>query len=117
MKKDQAVVPALWWFAIRNILVVSERHKRITESDTDAFLRDLAGLRVQVDREPEERWFCDWRASGACRSTMPRTWIGPARGHPPRHPGCATDGRGPCGGLPAHLSPVRFPSIHFCGHA
>lgn len=54
MKTDEAVVPSLWWFEIRNILVVSERRKRITESDTAIFLRDLAGLRVRVDREPEE---------------------------------------------------------------
>jgi predicted nucleic acid-binding protein len=54
MKNDEAVVPSLWWFEIRNILVVSERHKRITESDSSLFLRDLAGLRVRTDREPEE---------------------------------------------------------------
>src|SRR5215831_20180862 len=54
IKGDEAVVPSLWWFEIRNILVVNERRKRITESDTGVFLRDLAGLRVRVDREPEE---------------------------------------------------------------
>jgi predicted nucleic acid-binding protein len=54
MKTEEAVVPGLWWFEIRNILVVNERRKRITESDTGIFLRDLAGLRVRVDREPEE---------------------------------------------------------------
>jgi predicted nucleic acid-binding protein len=54
MKTEEAIVPSLWWFEIRNILVVNERRKRITESDTGVFLRDLAGLRVRVDREPEE---------------------------------------------------------------
>jgi len=54
IRSDEAVVPSLWWFEIRNILVVNERRKRITESDTSVFLRDLAGLRVRVDREPEE---------------------------------------------------------------
>ena len=54
IKSDEAVVPSLWWFEIRNILVVNERRKRITESDTGVFLRDLAGLRVRVDQEPEE---------------------------------------------------------------
>jgi hypothetical protein len=52
IRSDEAVVPSLWWFEIRNILVVNERRKRITESDTGIFLRDLAGLRVRVDREP-----------------------------------------------------------------
>jgi hypothetical protein len=54
IKTDEAVVPALWWFEIRNIFVVNERRKRITESDTGVFLRDLAALRVRVDQEPEE---------------------------------------------------------------
>jgi len=54
IKTEEAVVPALWWFEIRNIFVVNERRKRITESDTGLFLRDLAALRVRVDQEPEE---------------------------------------------------------------
>ena len=54
IKTEEAVVPSLWWFEIRNIFVVNERRKRITESDTGVFLRDLAGLRVRVDRDPEE---------------------------------------------------------------
>jgi len=54
IRTEEAVVPSLWWFEIRNILVVNERRKRITELDTVVFLRDLAGLRVRVDFEPEE---------------------------------------------------------------
>ena len=54
IKTEEAVVPSLWWFEIRNILVVNERRKRITESDTGILLRDLAGLRIRIDREPEE---------------------------------------------------------------
>ena len=54
IKTEEALVPSLWWFEIRNILVVNERRKRITESDTGVFMRDLAGLRIGVDREPEE---------------------------------------------------------------
>jgi predicted nucleic acid-binding protein len=54
IKTEEAIVPSLWWFEIRNILVVNERRKRITESDTGVFLRDLAGLRIRIDREPEE---------------------------------------------------------------
>ena len=34
--------------------MVNELRKRITESDTGVFLRDLAGLRIRIDREPEE---------------------------------------------------------------
>jgi predicted nucleic acid-binding protein len=54
IKAEEAVVSSLWWFEIRNILVVNERRKRIAESDTAIFLRDLAGLRIRVDREPQE---------------------------------------------------------------
>jgi predicted nucleic acid-binding protein len=51
---EDAVVPSLWWFEICNILVVNERRKRITESGTNSFLRELDRLRIRVDREPEE---------------------------------------------------------------
>jgi predicted nucleic acid-binding protein len=54
VQTEEAVVPGLWWFEIRNILVVNERRQRISERDTGVFLRDLAGLRIRVDREPEE---------------------------------------------------------------
>ncbi len=54
IRTEEAVVPSLWWFEVRNILVVNERRKRITEADTNAFLRELARLRIQVDRDPEE---------------------------------------------------------------
>jgi predicted nucleic acid-binding protein len=53
-RTEDAIVPSLWWFEIRNILVVSERRKRITEAGTDSFLRELARLRFRVDREPDE---------------------------------------------------------------
>jgi len=51
---EEAVVPSLWWFEVRNILVVNERRKRVTESGTNSFLRELSRLRIRVDREPEE---------------------------------------------------------------
>jgi predicted nucleic acid-binding protein len=54
VRTDDAVVPSLWWFEVRNILVVNERRKRITEAGTSSFLRELARLRLRVDSEPEE---------------------------------------------------------------
>jgi predicted nucleic acid-binding protein len=53
MAAEEAVVPCLWWFEVRNILVVNERRRRIAESDTAAFLHNLARLRVRLDRLPE----------------------------------------------------------------
>ena len=54
MRAEEAVVPCLWWFEVRNILVVNERRGRIGESDTAAFLLNLSRLRVRLDRLPEE---------------------------------------------------------------
>ncbi len=54
LRTDEALVPALWWFEIRNVLIVSERRGRIGEDDTATFLRALSRLGVTVDRAPEE---------------------------------------------------------------
>lgn len=54
MRTEEAVVPELWWFEVRNILLVNERRARITESGTTAFLDRLSRLRIRVDRAPGE---------------------------------------------------------------
>lgn len=51
---DEAVVPRLWWFEIRNVLIVNERRGRVTAADTTAFLRDLARLPIRLDANPGE---------------------------------------------------------------
>jgi predicted nucleic acid-binding protein len=53
LQTEEAVVPALWWFEVRNILVVNERRGRINEQETDFFLRALALFRIRIDRDPE----------------------------------------------------------------
>jgi predicted nucleic acid-binding protein len=52
--KDKARVPAVWWFEVRNALVVNERRGRLTETDTADFLRGLNRLPVDIDRSPNE---------------------------------------------------------------
>lgn len=52
---DEAVAPSLWWFEVRNILVVSERRGRIEPADTDTFLSDLALLPIRVEGVPNGR--------------------------------------------------------------
>lgn len=42
---DEAHVPGLWWFEVRNALIINERRGRITEPDTTAFLHRLSRLR------------------------------------------------------------------------
>lgn len=51
---DEALVPALWWFEVRNALVSNERRGRLGEADTAIMLRELARLPVSIDRSPEE---------------------------------------------------------------
>jgi predicted nucleic acid-binding protein len=51
---DNAIVPTLWWFEIRNALIMNERRRRISAPDTAAFLRTLSRLRIVVDRAPKD---------------------------------------------------------------
>jgi predicted nucleic acid-binding protein len=51
---DAAFAPSLWWFEVRNAMIVNERRKRIGEDDTVAFLAKLAVLPVVIDRSPHE---------------------------------------------------------------
>ena len=54
MRAEEGVVPSLWWFEVRNILIVNERRRRIEESETASFLLNLSLLRIRVDRVPDE---------------------------------------------------------------
>jgi predicted nucleic acid-binding protein len=51
---DSAVAPSLWWFEIRNTLIVNERRKRLQEDVCAAFLRLLAAMPIVIDRTPHE---------------------------------------------------------------
>jgi predicted nucleic acid-binding protein len=54
IRKEEARVPSLWWFELRNILIVNERRRRISEADSSLFLRELSRLWVTIDRSFEE---------------------------------------------------------------
>ena len=54
IRSDEALVPSLWWFEVRNTLIVNERRGRLTEADVTVFLRGLARLGVTIDRTPDE---------------------------------------------------------------
>ncbi len=51
---DAAMAPSLWWFEVRNTLIVNERRGRLTEADTAIFLRELSRFGVMIDRTPQE---------------------------------------------------------------
>jgi predicted nucleic acid-binding protein len=48
---EDALVPALWWYEVRNLLVVCERRGRLNRSDSDFFLSRLADYPIKVDGE------------------------------------------------------------------
>lgn len=51
--EEDVLVPAIWWFEIRNALVINERRSRITHSASAGFLRQIASLSVIVDTQPD----------------------------------------------------------------
>src|SRR6266404_8714221 len=54
VRTEEAFVPALWWYELRNVLVLGERRGRLTEQDTARFLRDISRLAVTMDSSPDE---------------------------------------------------------------
>jgi predicted nucleic acid-binding protein len=50
--KIQAVVPAIWPLEVANVLLVGERRKRCTPTDTAQWLRSFAALPIVIDDEP-----------------------------------------------------------------
>jgi predicted nucleic acid-binding protein len=51
---EEAHVPALWWYELRNVLVTGERRGRLTERETARFLQDISRLAIVIDRAPSE---------------------------------------------------------------
>jgi len=47
-------VPGIWWYEVRNVLIVNERRGRIDSVRTAAFLADLAALPIEEDRHADE---------------------------------------------------------------
>lgn len=46
--------PALWWFEIRNTLLMGERRNRWPRSTTEQVLRALTRLSISIDRDPDQ---------------------------------------------------------------
>ena len=54
VRSDPGRVPALWWFEVRNTLIINERRKRIAEQAVTDFLLQLSALEIHVDTAPNE---------------------------------------------------------------
>ena len=48
---EEAIVPPLWWYEVRNLLVVCERRGRIQQSDSNYFLARLDRYPIKIDPE------------------------------------------------------------------
>ncbi len=51
---DTALVPRIWWYETRNLLVVNERRGRITPVDSATFLRLLRSYPIEFDQGESE---------------------------------------------------------------
>ena len=47
--ESSAIVPGIWWYEVRNVLVLNERRKRIVSADSMKFLGDLQHFDIEVD--------------------------------------------------------------------
>jgi predicted nucleic acid-binding protein len=54
LQADRAVSPSLWWFEVRNGLVMAERRGRTTAEFSTSFLQRLALFPVTLDTAPDE---------------------------------------------------------------
>ncbi len=55
LRVEEAEVPAIWSLEVANVLLVAERRRRLTESQTVRFTEILLALPVNVDTEAKER--------------------------------------------------------------
>jgi predicted nucleic acid-binding protein len=51
---DQAVAPMLWWYEIRNIMIVNERRGRLDSAKTAYALRLLGELPITIETDVDE---------------------------------------------------------------
>jgi predicted nucleic acid-binding protein len=49
-----AVVPAIWWFEVRNLLIMGERRKRFSRDEVDMLRKDLDAFPIETDYVPDE---------------------------------------------------------------
>jgi predicted nucleic acid-binding protein len=54
LNTDAAVAPSLWWFEVRNGLVMAERRGRSSEAISASFLREVTRLAITIDYSPDE---------------------------------------------------------------
>jgi predicted nucleic acid-binding protein len=53
LRNTDAIAPILWWYEIRNVLMISERRKRVTPAQTIQILTRLDELPLRLDVSPD----------------------------------------------------------------
>ncbi len=51
---EVGLVPALWWFEVRNALIINERRRAISEAETARAVQEWAQLDIAIDNSPDE---------------------------------------------------------------
>ena len=49
LRDEPAVTPEIWWYEVRNSMLVGERRGRITRASIDAFLKSLSAFAIEID--------------------------------------------------------------------
>ena len=49
-----ALVPSIWWYEVRNVIVINERRKRLSVDESSAFLRVLESFPISTDGDLDE---------------------------------------------------------------
>jgi predicted nucleic acid-binding protein len=55
LRTDEAHALTLWWYEMRNIVVINERRGRLTREDATTFLRSLGELGISDHHAPDEQ--------------------------------------------------------------
>jgi predicted nucleic acid-binding protein len=66
MSTETALVPALWYLEVTNVLALAERKGRISSLQSEAFIANLGKLGVEQDDDASDRAFTHLLA--ACRA-------------------------------------------------
>ena len=59
VQDGEIVVPRLWWFEMRNLLLVNERRGRLKPQDSSRIMGALSELPVAFDDRPDEKKLID----------------------------------------------------------
>jgi predicted nucleic acid-binding protein len=55
LRNETAFAPSLLYFEIRNVLLVSERRRRLTSKETEELLQIIARLPITIDADCDEK--------------------------------------------------------------